>query len=199
MEEPERWPHRVLATAAIVLIALIVVVEYPGGDVEAWVAPARQALAPFKRDLKHALERGLAAGPEQAIEACRAEALRIARTHSGTGVRVGRTSLRLRNPANAPAPWQRPILDDFARTPVEQLGPRVVRIDGDRVGYVEPIVLGPVCLTCHGSTLDPTVAARIDALYPDDQARGFALGELRGAFWVELEREAPGAGGKTGG
>jgi hypothetical protein len=40
------------------------------------------------------------------------------------------------------------------------------------------------CLKCHGENLDPKVAAKLDALYPHDQARGYKAGDVRGAFTV---------------
>ena len=53
-------------------------------------------------------------------------------------------------------------------------------------GYVEPITIRPACLKCHGETLAPGVAQKIDALYPDDTARGFSEGDFRGLFWVRM-------------
>jgi hypothetical protein len=43
-----------------------------------------------------------------------------------------------------------------------------------------------LCLVCHGETLAPEIAAQIAAQYPEDQATGFADGDLRGVFWVEF-------------
>jgi hypothetical protein len=39
-------------------------------------------------------------------------------------------------------------------------------------------------VVCHGSDIDPYVDARIRELYPDDQARGFKPGDIRGAFTI---------------
>ena len=36
----------------------------------------------------------------------------------------------------------------------------------------------------------PAVAERVRERYPDDAARGFKVGELRGVFWAELDPEA---------
>ena len=41
-----------------------------------------------------------------------------------------------------------------------------------------------VCLTCHGADIEPDLKAEIDRIYPNDQAIGFTLGELRGAFTI---------------
>lgn len=46
------------------------------------------------------------------------------------------------------------------------------------------IVIEPPCLACHGEALAAPVAAAIDALYPQDEARGYRAGELRGAFTI---------------
>jgi hypothetical protein len=143
---------------------------------------------PFKQRLMAALQAGLAQGPDRAIDACRVEAPAIAAASGGPGVTVGRSSHRLRNPANAPRPWVQPLLDGFVASPATA-APRAVALPGGGVGYVEPIVLQPMCLTCHGATLAPAVQARIAALYPRDEATGFAPGDLRGVFWIEF---APG-------
>jgi hypothetical protein len=54
------------------------------------------------------------------------------------------------------------------------------------VGDAEPIYNQPLCLTCHGETIDPELRARIRDLYPRDRATGFRDGDLRGVFWVEF-------------
>jgi hypothetical protein len=46
-------------------------------------------------------------------------------------------------------------------------------------------VLQPLCVACHGKFLAPDVAAIIEEAYPEDQATGFEVGDLRGVFWVE--------------
>jgi len=142
-------------------------------------------LAPFKRDLMAALQEGLAQGPIEAIGACRIRAPEIARALSRDGVRVGRSSHRLRNPENVAPEWAAPILDDLLADP-ENRAPRVASLPDGRIGYVEAIELKPLCATCHGVELAPALAARIEALYPEDRAVGFEVGDLRGIFWVEM-------------
>jgi hypothetical protein len=145
--------------------------------------PAR-LLTGFKQQLQGALKAGLADGPVAAIAACSIEAPRIAAAASRDGVRVGRASHRLRNPANAPPTWVAPILAAYVDDPTD-VEPRTVELDEGRNGYVEPIVMQPVCSTCHGKSIGPEIAARLDELYPEDHATGFDVGELRGVFWVE--------------
>ncbi len=153
-------------------------------------ARGQALLAPFKAALQQALKSGLAEGPAAAVDACRLEAPELARRASQDGVRVGRTSHRLRNPANVAPEWVVPILDRY-RTEPSNRKPAAVALGEGRTGYVEPIVLAPLCATCHGEALAPDLAARIEALYPEDRAVGFRPGELRGVFWVEMPAESP--------
>lgn len=149
--------------------------------------PARgqELLAPFKHELQQALRQGLARSPVDAIAACQLQAPEIARALSRDGVRLGRTSHRLRNPANAAPDWVQPILEDYLESSSNR-APKTVPLPNGRAGYVEPILLQPLCVTCHGDALAPDVASRIEALYPEDRARGFQVGDLRGVFWIEF-------------
>lgn len=142
-------------------------------------------LAPFKADLKAALIDGMQEGPAAAIAVCSEQAPAIAERLSVDGVRMGRSSHRLRNPENAPPDWLRPTLDVYAAKAVE-LSPRVFDLGDGRSGYVEPILMQPLCLTCHGEALPSDVAASLQAKYPQDRATGFAEGDFRGVFWVEF-------------
>ncbi len=126
--------------------------------------------------------RGLAA----AVDVCRTAAPEIAAAVEGeTGLLLGRTSHRLRNPANRAPAWAAPVLagnlEDAGR-------PRVFLSPEGRMGVTLPIRLKAMCASCHGAPdrLDPAVRERLAALYPEDAATGFAEGDVRGVFWVEL-------------
>ena len=144
-----------------------------------------QLLAPFKRQLQAALQEGLAQGPAEAIAACQVRAPEIVSELSQDGVRLGRASHRLRNPANVAPDWVQPILDGYARNPAVT-APQTVAVSADRTGYVEPIIVQPLCLTCHGSNISADVADKISRRYPQDRATDYAVGDLRGVFWVEF-------------
>jgi len=150
-----------------------------------------ELLAPFKRDLQQALRAGLAEGPIEAIAACQTRAPEIAAALSRDGARVGRTSHRLRNPANVSPDWARPVLEAYLADPAAR-APRAVSISPERIGYVEPIAAQPLCLTCHGSSVAPDLAREIALRYPEDEAVGFEAGDLRGIFWIEFPNEAGG-------
>jgi hypothetical protein len=157
-------------------------------DEPEWKQAGAQAVLPFKRNLKKALVTGFEDGPVAAISACRVEAPKIAEAQSLGAIDVGRTSRKLRNPANAPKLWMQPFLELYETDP-ERREPGVVLIDKNTVGYVEPIFVQPLCVTCHGAELAPDVEAKLRELYPGDQATGYVPGDLRGIFWAELPRE----------
>jgi len=161
------------------------VAERLGDVAAARLDRGRAAVQPFQLALQSALQAGMARGPAAAVDACRTRAPAIALEAAGPGVELGRSSHRLRNPANAPRPWVRPLLDDYV---AGGRAPRVVDLGGGRFGYVEPILTQPLCVACHGAQVDGAVAARIAELYPRDEATGFAAGDLRGLFWAEFAR-----------
>lgn len=141
-------------------------------------------LMPFKQDLKSALISGMESGPVAAISACRTEAPLIATGLSIDGVVMGRSSHKLRNPENVVPEWAVPLLEAYVAG--TQTDPVAVQLADDRFGYMEPIMIQPMCLNCHGAQLHTDIAATIDELYPDDEATGFSTGDFRGVFWVEF-------------
>ena len=173
-------------SALLALLALAAIAQ--AGDDPA--AHGASLLAPFKAELKSALMAGMKEGPATAIEVCSKDAPGIAAKLSVDGVLMGRSSHKLRNPDNTAPDWLSPIMQAYLDEPSNR-NPRAVSLPGNRWGYVEPIMVQPLCLTCHGSELSPDVASRISELYPDDHATGFAAGDLRGVFWVEFPETAP--------
>jgi hypothetical protein len=131
-------------------------------------------------------------GPVSAIGVCKSRAPEIAaRLSKESGADVRRTALRVRNPANAPDPLEKLLLEQF-RVELANGGvvlPLQAAFEINRGGMVErrfmqALPMDGVCLACHGSTLDPKVAAAIAREYPEDHATGFAPGELRGAISI---------------
>lgn len=147
------------------------------------VARAKKAIKTLGGTLQSALKGSLPAGAPAALKACHA----IAPTATGgdEGVKVGRTSSRLRNPKNTAPKWVSPLLKSFENgTTASAL--TVARPNGG-VGVVTPIRLQPVCVQCHGSAISDPVKSELSKLYPSDQATGYAPGELRGVFWAEVD------------
>jgi hypothetical protein len=158
-----------------------------------WLTRSRAMSTELGTELKAELSKALAqSGPTGAIEVCRARAPEIAaRLSRDSGAKVSRTALRVRNPSNAPDDLQRAVLEQFAADLASgQLKPPLeAAVEINRGGsierrYMRAIPTDALCLTCHGTELAPDVKAAIAKAYPDDQATGFATGELRGAFSV---------------
>jgi len=157
-----------------------------------WVIDSRAAAQALGSRLMGELTTALARSPAAAIEVCSERAPQIAAEEAAArGAEIGRTALRIRNPDNAPAAWQRRGLESFDAALASGADPatleftEVAGTDGSvERRWMKPIMTGPLCLTCHGANLAPEVAAAVEARYPDDQATGFAAGDLRGAFYV---------------
>lgn len=128
-------------------------------------------------------------GPVQAISVCQVEAPKLtAAVSEEKGMVLGRTSTRLRNPANAPRAWVRPYLETWAGRPAAEAPVEVVDLGDGRLGVISPIPAGGLCLTCHGTALTPALQSALKEAYPHDRATGFRAGDLRGVFWAELSR-----------
>ena len=72
-----------------------------------------ELLLPFKKELKSALLAGLEQGPVEAISVCREQAPEIADSLMQDGIRLGRSSHRLRNPDNTAPDWVRPLMQQY--------------------------------------------------------------------------------------
>jgi hypothetical protein len=183
------YAHSMLQAALVLsLIALLPACDRSKINEAQWKEAGAQAVLPFKTSLKQALVNGLEDGPVEAISACRVEAPKLAEAQSRDGIKVGRTSRRLRNPDNATKVWMQPFLQVYETDP-DRREPGVVLIDDATVGYVEPIFVQPLCEACHGVQIAPDLQAKLKALYPDDQAIGYVQGDFRGVFWAELPRK----------
>lgn len=137
------------------------------------------------RELTHGLREG---GPELAITSCHLDATTITRRIGDReGLTAGRTSDRLRSAANAPKPWAAPFVAAHAGRKARDVGGFVVDLGGT-VGVLRPIAQRPICAGCHGPVerISPAVRQLVADWYPADKAVGFAEGEIRGWFWVEM-------------
>lgn len=152
-------------------------------------AVAGEFMSALKAELMKAMREG---GPSNAIKVCKDVAPEIAAQKSkATGWGVARTSLKVRNPANAPDTWEKEVLESFEvrRAKGESVNTlehgEIVIKNGKRVfRYMKAIQTRGICLRCHGTNIDPAVAEALKQFYPQDQATGFKLGDIRGAFTI---------------
>jgi hypothetical protein len=184
---------------ALCFLLLLLAACAPSGPPEVAVASAvetaRGDSAELGKRIRGLLTEQLAEGSlPGAIAACSNLAQSETEDFSrATGHPIRRVSVKYRNPNDKPDEWEAARLDQLAQqleagqTPAETW--EVMRINGNfELRYLKPILVEPVCLTCHGeaSALAPTVRDVIAANYPDDLATGYKAGDLRGAFSVRI-------------
>lgn len=158
----------------------IVADESPNEQQQQAMLKAKEAL--FQKLSGRLMEAMGTEGPAAAIAVCHKEAFDLAKeVGESEGLQIGRTGVRLRNPKNQPPGWARPLVEDRVDTPT------FVRLTNGHSAALLPIKLQSQCLMCHGAKdqIAPVIQEQLAQLYPEDQATGFAEGELRGWFWIE--------------
>lgn len=132
-----------------------------------------------------------------AVEYCNVNALQLidslSKAHQAS---IRRISNKWRNPHDAPAGDEITIMEaySFSAEQGQELREEVFFEEtSPQVIYTRPIMMGAgLCLQCHGTPgkeLTPEVANKINALYPEDKATGYQLGEWRGLWKVVFEKK----------
>ena len=133
-------------------------------------------------------------GPAAAVDFCSTNALPLTAQVAARGLEVKRTSLRYRNPANAPDEHETEALRHFEKV-LEETGALpdawVQRVGLEEFRYYRPLVVGAPCLKCHGAAddIDPDVVEILAERYPDDMATGYAAGDFRGLVRVSIPED----------
>ncbi len=131
-------------------------------------------------------------GAANAVQVCSAEAQPMAEAVAKeTGARVGRSSVKLRNPKDAPPGWVQTWLLAQGDKKAEATSGIEGVFDsptGKVARFLKPIAVEGACLSCHGdpAQMSEPIKAAIAAKYPDDKATGYQNGDLRGALWAEV-------------
>ncbi|MBV6417229.1 MAG: hypothetical protein CMLOHMNK_01868 [Steroidobacteraceae bacterium] len=200
-----KFPSRSALSCLALLAATTALGAPPAGapaDPDPALARARAAAVSFSGQLRGALQAAMAeSGPAAAVDVCHTEAPRIAaEVMARHDLRLGRVALpgRHRNPAQAAAGWQLDTLERFQKA-VDAGAPAAEQVavirsnlpEGVALRMMRGIVTEPACLGCHGKDIAPAIRDAIRLRYPDDGAIGFAVGDLRGALWVEVPARKP--------
>lgn len=124
-------------------------------------------------------------GPQYAVDFCNTRAIPLTDSVAARyEVVLQRLSDRNRNPGNALASDQ-----DRVAWKRMQTAPAAV-VEQDETGgawYYAPIFLAmPACMKCHGGAddVDPGTRTILAERYPNDQAMGYQLGDLRGMWKI---------------
>ena len=164
---------------------------------------SKQAAQQFVKQLGGHLKKEMKAnGPVQAIKVCKDVAPGIANQLSiENGWSISRVSSKVRNPSSGlPDQWESEVLAEFEAlaadggdfskmkksTVVEESGKSYFR-------FMKPIPVQQVCLSCHGDkeNVPAAVKAELDKQYPFDKAKGYKIGELRGAISIKQPMDIP--------
>jgi hypothetical protein len=159
------------------------------------LAVARDAATALGQGLmKELLARLDSFGPDSALAFCADSAQALTSRYQRAGVDVHRTSLRLRNPSNAPDSAEARVLAYLETLKTAGTLPSEfveVRRSGNgtrELRYFRPVTIAAGCLNCHGNVeqIKPSIRAVLVERYPNDQAVGYAEGDLRGVVAVRL-------------
>lgn len=177
------------------LFLIVYFTAYPifADEQAVFLQQGKNAIKEFSEILKGSLLSAIqSGGPVEAISVCSNVAPLIASDLSNKyGFNIARTSLKVRNLNNRPDAWEKEILNQFetnkktGSTIDSLIISELVTQDGQQeMRLMKAIPTGKLCLTCHGENIDPAIQTKLHAIYPDDEATGFKLGDIRGAFTI---------------
>ena len=142
-----------------------------------------------KNLMKHMKE----GGPAQAIPFCNAKADPLTKSVAEKyGVSIKRTSHKIRGKENAPNEVELAIIKKYltSMNNGEKLKPTIQKDEVGKVHFYSPIKVEKKCMSCHG-VVGKEVTQKTDSilkvLYPNDQATGFKIGDLRGIVNITFE------------
>ncbi len=164
-------------------------------DINAIKQEGLQAIKMLGGALKSELKKHLKADPSgmEAITFCATKAQAITAEVNAKlpkNIKVRRTALKVRNPANTPDETDSKIMKIYESKIKEgKFDPKDTEVvkAGDQYRVYKPLLIKPVCLKCHGSNIDPKIQAEIKRYYPKDQATGYKEGDLRGMIVAEIK------------
>ncbi len=177
----------IASAAALALVAASLQVQAVEVDKQALKQEAIGIVKRFGGSLKPELKKALkSGGPAHAISICSEKAPAIAQElRADTGWYIKRVSLKPRNPGAKPDAWEEKVLKMFDERQAKGEDPKKMAyaevVDG-KFRFMKAQGVEKVCLNCHAAKVKPEVEAALKEKYPHDKARGYSLGQIRGAF-----------------
>lgn len=179
------------------LLALMLPSQSYGDELADLKQTGQKLIKQFATELQSELKQAIASGgPVSAIEVCYIKAPEIAdNVSTQSNWTIGRSSHKLRSPSNEPDNYTRLKIAEFLDRESDgekaetMVSAEIIEDGNQRVfRMTKAIPTQQVCLACHGGdAVKPEVEAAILSLYPDDLARDFKLGEMRGVFNLSKE------------
>lgn len=109
-----------------------------------------------------------------------------------TGHNLKQTSLKIRNPHNAPDEWEKKVLRILETSEYSKGFGETLETDGNKVyRYMKPIYVERACLECHGERVKirPEIRQFLEKRYLNDQAFGYKEGDFRGGISITISLE----------
>ncbi len=157
---------------------------------------AKSAIMKVGGTLKKNLKKTMGAkGVVEAAKFCSLSAVPLAKKVSATlpeGVTVKRITLKPRNINNKANDEEMAVINELELSKKNGNMPKMVvkKLSSNHYQVYKPIVMGGVCLLCHGTSSVRDAGAYKEILkhYPKDEAVDYKMGDLRGAFLVNITK-----------
>jgi hypothetical protein len=136
-------------------------------------------------------------GVAGAIEFCNVNALPILQEVAKKyDVKIKRVSNQYRNPKDQPDEMEKRILETYEYDMENKIepSPNIQKIENGEVYlYSKSIIIpGGLCLNCHGEPgkdINDETLKKLNELYPQDQAKGHQIGDLRGMWSIKIPKK----------
>ena len=185
----------ILKALTLILPVLLLSTTVSDDELETYRAKGDQitdaAQSVLLRELTAAMKAG---GPPNAVAYCNSRAQLIMDSVSeAEGVWVRRTTDRTRNLRDEQMNEREIEAFSRLRSALQEGGKPITMVDdeGMTIEYYRPILIKEPCLACHGTPgetiADETMEVIKDA-YPNDQATGYKVGDLRGMWHLTFKR-----------
>lgn len=145
------------------------------------------------QNLQKALQEG---GVENAISFCNLNAMPLVDSLSKQfDAEIRRVSMKPRNQNDFPTDIEKELLEayDYQWKDSLPLQNNVQALEGDRYLFTKPILVeNALCLTCHGTLENGLLEETkefIKSKYPEDQATGYNIGDLRGMWSITISKK----------
>ena len=132
-------------------------------------------------------------GFASAADFCSLEASSLTQKSIATlpkGVSVKRVTKKPRNEKNLANEMQTKVLEEIETKMKSGTTPKLIikKITTNHYQVYKPLIISKACLNCHGdnTTRNKDAYTIIAKHYPNDKAINYKLGELRGAFLVDI-------------
>ncbi len=132
-------------------------------------------------------------GVPGAIQYCNTNAMEIVKKlEDSLNISIKRVTNKTRNPADSLTGIEKEIWEAYNYDP-SQATAQLQKFSDTELIFTQPIMIGSgVCLNCHGGVGAEVTNENyelIKTLYPNDQATGYQLGDLRGMWRLIIPKK----------